>query len=100
MSKTKTEDLGGKLPTSVRPKYLDRLPAGWFVLDVMPETDGSRIWVALLVDVDPDKPGFRTAREAWFRLPGEYSTYNNKKGWDRNREKAWKDLQEMMITRH
>ena len=92
------------------PEYLDRLPADWFVLDVMPDKDGSRNWVALLVDVDPDelkncecnfpalfyvapddyRPGFRKTRQAWFRLPGEY----------RGRKKAWRALQEMMITRH
>jgi len=35
-------------------QYLDRLPAGWFVLDVMRQKSRGCDWVALAVDVDPD----------------------------------------------
>jgi hypothetical protein len=91
-------------------EYLDRLPAGWFALDVMREKDHSRGWVALMVYVDPAElkhclckiaflyvhsneyrpDGSRTAREAWFRVPGKH----------RNKEAAWDALQDIIATRH
>ena len=74
-------------------QYLDRLPSGWFALDVLPaeEDEDCQNWTALLIDVDPDdlkrcevdfpalfyvhpkhyKPGFRKARQACFRIPGK-----------------------------
>jgi hypothetical protein len=54
MSKVKTERIDSHFVTFREPEHLDRLPPDWFALDVMPEKDGSRNWVALLVDVDPD----------------------------------------------
>jgi hypothetical protein len=96
---------------SDRLKYVDRLPSGWFALDVMPARAGKRCqdWTALLIDVHPDdlkhyqcevaflyvdpedyKPGSRKARERWFRVPGKYTS----------REDAWEALWEMMKTRH
>jgi hypothetical protein len=92
--------------------YLDRLPQGWFALDVMPveEVESCQNWSALLIDVDPDnlarcevdfparfyvdpddyRPGFRKAHQGWFRIPGNHRT----------REDAWDALQEMMAPRH
>ena len=35
-------------------KYLDRVPAGWFVLDVMRTKGLKWDWVALISDVDID----------------------------------------------
>jgi hypothetical protein len=92
-------------------EYLDRPLAGdWFPLDVMPENDQSRSWVALMVDVVPDdlkhcycKTAFlyvdpneyrplegRTAREIWLRVPGKH----------RNKRAAWRAVQDFMATRH
>jgi hypothetical protein len=93
-------------------EYLDRLPPGWFIVDVLPETENTRCrnWAALLVDVDPDdlktsecdflarfyvdpddyQPGSRKTHQGWFRFPGKY----------KNRDLAWDALQEMMVTRH
>jgi hypothetical protein len=30
-------------------EYLDRPPTGWFALDVLPEQDRKRDWVALMI---------------------------------------------------
>jgi hypothetical protein len=35
-------------------EYVDRVPADWFVLDVMRSKSRGWDWVALMVDVDPD----------------------------------------------
>jgi hypothetical protein len=78
--------------TMTKAEYLDRPPADWFVLDVMrsDENPRGRDWTSLMVDVDPDelknctcefpalfyvhpdhyRPGFRTARQCWVRIPG------------------------------
>jgi hypothetical protein len=85
-------------------EYLDRPPAGWFVLDVMPEHERDvmpcqrkRDWVALMIDADPDELkrnpcpwAYRRAREAWLRIPGKHRT----------RDAAWGRLQDMLATRH
>ncbi|MDR3423035.1 MAG: hypothetical protein P4L80_17630 [Xanthobacteraceae bacterium] len=88
-------------------EYLD-LPNGWFALDVCRESARKWDWVALMIDVDPDdlktctcdfpalfyvhpneyRPGDRTARQYWFRLPGKH----------RNRDAAWDTLQDLMAT--
>ena len=36
-------------------EYLDSPPTGWFALDVMRKKARKWDWVALMVDVDPDK---------------------------------------------
>jgi hypothetical protein len=72
-------------------KYLDRLPPGWFTLEVMREEPRKQDWVALMVDVHPDEYRLgRKARAAWVRVPGKH----------RNRDTAWDALQDMMETRH
>jgi hypothetical protein len=91
-------------------EYLDRPPAGWFVLDVMRKDERKLDWVALVVDVVPDQlkhclcetaflyvhpneyrpDGNRTAHEAWVRVPGKH----------RNRDAAWDALENMIATRH
>jgi hypothetical protein len=92
-------------------EYLDRPPAGWFVLDVMPRVDGrSRDWSALMVDVDPDdlkncacdfpalfyvdpkqyQPGQRRAQQRWVNIPGKH----------KNRDAAYDALENMITTRH
>ena len=74
-------------------EYLDRPPAGWFVLEVMRKRSRKQDWVALMVDVDPDdelKRCQRKSREAWVRIPGKF----------RNRDGARDALQDMMATRH
>jgi hypothetical protein len=76
---------------------LERPPAGWFVLDVMPRGHGSlaQDWTALMVEVDPDelqnhyRAGFRT-RQCWVPIPGKHS----------GRTSAWNALENMMATRH
>jgi len=90
-------------------KYLDQPPAGWFVLDVMPIEERSRVWSALMVDVDPgdlknctcefpalfyvhpdDYRGLgRTVRQCFVRIAGKY----------RSRNAAYGALQDMMATR-
>jgi hypothetical protein len=91
-------------------EYLERLQPGWFALDVIQEKARKRDWVALMVDVHPDdlkictcrfpalfyvhpkdyRPGERTVRQCWLRIPGKF----------RNKDAAWNALQDMMVTRH
>jgi hypothetical protein len=92
------------------PEYLDRLPADWFVLEVMPQKDGGQDWTALVIDVDPDdlkrcecdfpalfyvdpddyRPRFRKAHQGWLRIPGKH----------RNQDTAWNALQDILAARH
>jgi hypothetical protein len=83
----------------------------WFVLDVMRAKSRGWDWTALMVDVDPDdlknckcdfpalfyvhskeyRPGTRSARQVWVRVPGKY----------RNRDAAWEAISEgLWATRH
>jgi hypothetical protein len=91
-------------------EYVDRVPADWFVLDVVRATSRKWDWTALMIDVDPDdlrhcacefpalfyvhpkeyRPGQRTARQCWFRIPGKH----------RNLDAAWTALEELIATRH
>jgi hypothetical protein len=75
-------------------EYLDRPPAGWFVLAVMQKEERGRDWVALMVDFDPDDPNCMgrppAAHNAWVRIPGKH----------RERDRAWDVLEQMMATRH
>jgi hypothetical protein len=71
--------------------YLDHLPAGWFVLDVMRAKGRTRDWVALAIDADPDDyRAYRihTVRQAWVRIPGKY----------RNRDAACDALEAMIAS--
>jgi hypothetical protein len=43
-------------------EYLDRPPAGWFVLEIMKVR--GRNWVALMIDVDPKQ-------SCWIRIAGK-----------------------------
>lgn len=89
-------------------RCIDRPPAGWFALDVL-RAPSRGDWIALMVDVPIDelkhcrcgvamlyvhpsehRPGNRTAREAWVRVPGKH----------RSKHAAWDVLQGMMATRH
>jgi len=68
-------------------KTLDRPPAGWFVIDVLPIQRSRGVWAALMTDVHPDelkhckcqvamlyvdpaqyRPGSRVAHECWSLL--------------------------------
>jgi hypothetical protein len=91
-------------------EYLDHPPAGWFALDVVRTEARKWDWIALMIDVDPDdlatcicafpalfyvhpkdyRPGTRTARQHWVRIPGKH------KNWDA----AWNALEDMIATRH
>jgi hypothetical protein len=74
-------------------KYLDRPPAGWFVLDVMKTNSRKRDWVALMIDVDPDDFIARranTTKERWVRIPGKHRTW----------EAARDALEDLLATRH
>jgi hypothetical protein len=74
-------------------EYLDRPPAGWFVLDVMRTKWRKWDWVALMIDVNPDDhcSGERPARQScWLRIPGKH----------RNKDTAWDALEDMIATRH
>ena len=83
------------LPVS---NFLDRPPAGWFVLDIMRTKARSRHWAALMVDVHPafftdeyhPDDRSRTIQQAWVRVPGKH----------RNKEAAWDAMQDMLATRH
>lgn len=86
-------------------RFLQRAPsAGWFILDVMrkghdrkPNGEWKRgrpsnIWVALLVDVDPDLfcvGRGRNAKSCWVDL-----------GRHRTRDDAWEYAEQLMETRH
>jgi hypothetical protein len=90
--------------------FADSPPAGWSVLDVMRTTSRKWDWTALMIDVDPEdlkncackfpalfyvhpkeyRPGQRTARQCWFRIPGKH----------RNADAAWAALEELIATRH
>jgi hypothetical protein len=93
----------------MRKEYLDRVPSGWFVLDVMRKGSREWEWVALIVDVHPDelkhclckiaflyiepheyKPTGRTAQEAWVNIPGKH----------RSRDAAEAALENIIGTRH
>jgi hypothetical protein len=71
-------------------EWVERPPAGWFVLDVMRREACKWDWVALMVDIDPDDREYRAARECWVGIPGKH----------RNRDAAWDALENMMATRH
>jgi hypothetical protein len=86
-------------------EYLDRVPAGWFVLDVMRKEPRKWDWAALVIDVDPDDlkncacdfpalfyvhpkeyhPGEHKAQQRWVSVPGKH----------RNRDSAFDLLEEM-----
>ena len=72
----------------------DRLPDGWFVLDVMCREVRSREWTALVIDMIPrtrtGRRGYRKARQAWFHIPGQH----------RDRDAAWDALEAACATRH
>jgi hypothetical protein len=93
-------------------EFVDRPPAGWFVLDVVrsDENPRGRDWTALMVDVDPDdlnkyevefpalfyvhpnnyRPGFRKASQCWVNIAGKH----------RSRDAAWAALEDMIALRH
>ena len=77
-------------------EFLDRLPTGWFVLDVMKVERGRKWdWGALIIDVHPDEHKHcwckgRAVHEAWLRIPGKH----------RNRDAAWDAFEDMIATRH
>jgi hypothetical protein len=76
-------------------EYLDRPPAGWFVIAVMQKEKGGLDWAALMANVHPDdlrkgtfvRCGFK---DGWVSVPGNY----------RNRDAAWDALEQAMATRH
>jgi hypothetical protein len=77
-------------------EIVNQTPAGWFPLDVMLETDGSKgRWVALMIDFDPGdpkeyRPWPHRAQQLWLRIPGKH----------KNKNAAWDALQDIMETRH
>jgi len=83
--------------------FLDRPPAGdWHILDVMRKDDPGRpfrrgrprnIWVALLIDCDPDA---FCAGEAHLRAPSCFLDL----GRHKTREDAWDFAEQCMATRH
>lgn len=70
-------------------KYLDRLPPGWFALDVLRTGQRGWDWAALVIDVDPDNLK-NCSHHGWFRVPGKH----------RSRDAAWGAFEEIMATRH
>jgi hypothetical protein len=70
-------------------KYLERVTAGWFVLDVMRKEARSSSWVALLLDVEPDdfKAGV-SGQSRWLEL-----------GKHKSRDDAWHHAKEVLATR-
>jgi hypothetical protein len=75
-------------------KFLERPPAGWFVLAVMPWEEGGRDWVALVTDVNPDTDYFYVRRRCndntFVRIPGKH----------RSRTAAWNAFEDQIATRH
>jgi hypothetical protein len=88
---------------------LDRPPVGWHPLDVVKISPRKRDWCALMVSVPLDelkhcrcgvaalyvdpreyRPGNRIAREVWARVPGKH----------RDKDAAWRALQDAIATRH
>jgi hypothetical protein len=80
-------------------KYLDKPPAGWFVLDVMRKGDlhqrgrPRNEWVALLIDCDPD---LYRARQCDLRSPSRWLEL----GRHRTRDDAWDHAESLIATRH
>ena len=72
-------------------KELDRPPPGWFVLDVIREKSRTWVWVALMLDIDPEEHRLgRPGCGCWVRIPGKH----------KSRDAACDALQDMMATRH
>ena len=79
--------------TATTIEYLDRPPAGLYVLEVMRREARKRDWVALMIDVPPDEHcsnGRRATRSVFVRIPGKH----------RDRDSAWDALEDLMATRH
>jgi hypothetical protein len=71
-------------------KYLERVTAGWFVLDVMRKEARSRSWVALLLDVEPaDFRAGASGQSRWLEL-----------GKHKSRDDAWDHAEAVLATRH
>ena len=72
--------------------YLDAPVPGWFAFEVMRTDSRSWEWVALMVDVDPDKarPAMSYARQRWLKIPGKHQ----------NRDAAWEAFEGMIAIRH
>ena len=87
-------DAKGVQPRKQQIEYLDRPPAGWFVLDVMRKEWRKWDWVALMIDVHPDDfiswKRNTSAPCCWVRIPGKH----------KNKDAAWDALQDTMATRH
>jgi hypothetical protein len=73
-------------------EYLDRPPAGWFVLSVMRKERRGWDWIAWMSDADPgdDCPRGRHPCCVMVRIPGKH----------RSRDAAWGALEDMIATRH
>ena len=71
-------------------EYLDRPPAGWFVLSVVKQRGGD--WIALMINTDPDDfHAWRgPTRECWVRIPGKH----------RSGDAACDALEASIATRH
>jgi hypothetical protein len=69
---------------------LDRLPAGWIVLDVYPREAHARDWTALVVNIHPRDCPPGALRQGWLPVPGKH----------RNRDAAWDALEDAIATRH
>jgi hypothetical protein len=79
------DDARSRLETMVGDgaKFLDRLPAGWFVLDIYPNEEEGLDWSALVTDADPDGDDLawslrdRSNDNTFVRIPGRHETWED-----------------------
>ena len=69
---------------------LDRLPAGWIVLDVYRREAHSRDWTALVVNIHPHSCSPGALRQGLLPVSGRHE----------DRDAAWAALLDMIATRH
>ena len=70
---------------------LDRLPAGWIVLDVYRREARSRDWTALVVNIHPHSyPPPGAFRQGLLPVSGRHE----------DRDAAWAAMLDMIATRH
>jgi hypothetical protein len=77
-------------------KFLDQMPTGWFVLNVMPLEEDGRDWCALVTDVDPDTDDLSW----WLRDPTNDNTFVRIPGQHETWEAARDALEDLLATRH
>ena len=62
-------------------EYLDRIPDGWYVRDVMRKSSRGWDWCALVIDCDPEDQEWhrmtrRKMQSGFYLIPGKYRNYD------------------------